>query len=64
MKDEKSLVIVKHDGVSRGLVGKIISRIERVGYKLIGFEMIWLDLVGFGWVWILKFEWILFDRRI
>ncbi|MCA9385713.1 nucleoside-diphosphate kinase [Candidatus Dojkabacteria bacterium] len=37
---QRTLVIVKHDGVSRGLVGEIIQRIERVGYKLLAFEMI------------------------
>ncbi len=37
---ERTLVIVKHDGVARGLVGEIIFRIERVGFKLIAFEMV------------------------
>lgn len=40
MIDERSLVIVKHDGVSRGLVGEIVGRIEKIGYRLIAFEMI------------------------
>lgn len=40
MKTEKTLIIVKHDGVARGLMGEIISRFERVGLKLIGFELI------------------------
>jgi nucleoside-diphosphate kinase len=37
---EKTLLIAKHDAVSRGLVGEIVTRIERLGYKLIAFEMI------------------------
>jgi nucleoside-diphosphate kinase len=33
---ERSLVLVKPDGVQRGLVGEIINRLERRGLKLIG----------------------------
>lgn len=33
---EKSLVLVKPDGVQRGLVGEVISRLERRGLRLIG----------------------------
>lgn len=33
---ERSLVLVKPDGVQRGLVGEIIYRLERRGLKLIG----------------------------
>lgn len=40
MINEKTLVIAKHDAVARGLVGEIVYRIERLGYKLIAFEMI------------------------
>lgn len=32
---ERSLVLVKPDGVQRGLVGEIISRLERRGLKLV-----------------------------
>jgi nucleoside-diphosphate kinase len=31
---ERTLVLVKPDGVSRGLVGEVISRIERKGLRL------------------------------
>lgn len=37
---EKTLVIIKHDGVSRGLIGRIISRFERVGLKMVALEFI------------------------
>ncbi len=37
---ERTLVIVKHDGVSRGLMGKIVSRFERVGLKMVALEFI------------------------
>ncbi len=40
---EKSLVIIKPDGVSRSLVGDIITRFERTGFKIIGMKMIWAD---------------------
>jgi nucleoside-diphosphate kinase len=36
---ERSLVLVKPDGVSRGLVGEVISRIERRGLKLAALEL-------------------------
>ena len=40
-KEEKTVVIVKPDGVKRGLVGEIIARIEKRGLKLIALEMMW-----------------------
>ncbi|MDO8741641.1 MAG: nucleoside-diphosphate kinase [Candidatus Roizmanbacteria bacterium] len=41
MTKQKALIIIKPDGVQRGLLGKIISRFEQVGLKIIGlkFEM-------------------------
>ena len=39
-REEKTLLIIKPDGVKRGLVGEIISRIERRGLKIIALEMI------------------------
>lgn len=33
---ERSLVLVKPDGVQRGLVGEIINRLERRGLKIVG----------------------------
>lgn len=40
-KEEKTLVLVKPDGVKRGLVGEILSRFERRGLKVISLEMLW-----------------------
>lgn len=37
---EKTLVIIKPDGVQRGLVGEIIGRFERVGLKLSAIKMV------------------------
>lgn len=36
---EKTFVMVKPDGVRRGLVGEIISRFEKKGLKIIGMKM-------------------------
>lgn len=36
---EKTFVMIKSDGVQRGLTGEIISRIEKKGYKLIKAEL-------------------------
>jgi nucleoside-diphosphate kinase len=36
---ERTLVLVKPDGVRRGLVGEVISRIERKGLRLAALEL-------------------------
>ena len=36
---EKTLVIIKPDGVQRGLVGEIIARLERRGLRIVGLKM-------------------------
>lgn len=38
-REEKSLLIIKPDGVQKGLIGDIISRIDRVGLKIIALRM-------------------------
>lgn len=40
---EKSLVLIKPDGVQRGLIGEITQRFEKVGIKIIGMKMVWVD---------------------
>jgi len=40
---ERTLVLVKPDGVARGLVGEVISRIERKGLRLAAAELRTLD---------------------
>jgi len=40
---ERTLVLVKPDGVSRGLVGEVISRIERKGLTLAALELRTVD---------------------
>ncbi len=39
--EEKTLVLIKPDGVARGLIGEIISRFEKRGLKVVSLEMIW-----------------------
>lgn len=36
---ERTLVLVKPDGVARGLVGEVLSRIERKGFRLVALEL-------------------------
>jgi nucleoside-diphosphate kinase len=47
MNKQKALLIIKPDGVQRGLIGRIISRFVTVGLKIIGlkFEMATSDKV-------------------
>ena len=40
---ERTLVLVKPDGVQRGLIGPIISRLEQRGLKLVGLKLIQVD---------------------
>jgi len=40
---ERTLVFVKPDGVQRGLVGEIISRLERKGLKIVALKMLRMD---------------------
>lgn len=35
---EQTLIIVKPDGIQRGLIGEVITRVERVGFKLVGLK--------------------------
>jgi len=36
---ERTLVLVKPDGVARGLVGEVLSRIERKGFTIVALEL-------------------------
>ncbi len=40
MKMTRTAVLVKPDGLQRGLIGEIISRFERKGLKLVGMKMV------------------------
>ena len=43
MSTEKTLVLVKPDGVARGLVGEVIARIEAKGYSISALRMLQAD---------------------
>ena len=38
---ERTFLACKPDAVQRGLVGDIIARFEKRGYKLVGLKMVW-----------------------
>ena len=40
---EQTLIIVKPDGVQRGLVGEVLARFERRGLKLVGLRLMQID---------------------
>jgi nucleoside-diphosphate kinase len=39
LEPERTLVLVKPDGVSRGLVGEVLARMERAGLRLVALSM-------------------------
>ena len=43
MDKERTLVLIKPDGVVRQLAGKIIMRFEDAGLKIVGMKMVWAD---------------------
>lgn len=43
IKRQRTLVLIKPDGVQRCLVGDIIHRLERAGLKLVALKMVWPD---------------------
>jgi nucleoside-diphosphate kinase len=43
MTIERSLVLIKPDGVQRSITGEIIERFEKVGLKIVGMKMVWVD---------------------
>ncbi len=40
---ERTLILVKPDGVARGLMGEVVSRIERKGFRFVALELRTLD---------------------
>ncbi len=43
IKQQQTLILVKPDGVKRGLVGEVMSRIERRGLKVVALKMVSVD---------------------
>lgn len=40
---ERTFIMIKPDGVQRGLVGKIVQRFEDKGFKLVAMKMVWVS---------------------
>ena len=43
MPSERTLILIKPDAVQRALMGPIVTRLERTGYKIIGMKMLQVD---------------------
>lgn len=40
---ERTLSIIKPDGVAKGLIGEVIKRFEKAGLRLVAMKMIWMS---------------------
>lgn len=38
---EQTVILIKPDGVKRGLIGEILTRFERAGLKIVAIKMVW-----------------------
>jgi len=45
---EFTVVIIKPDGIKKGIIGQVIERFERVGLKMIASKLIWVDKTHVG----------------
>lgn len=43
LREEKTFLLIKPDGVRRGLIGEIMHRIEKVGLKIVALKMVQAD---------------------
>ena len=43
IQKERTIVLIKPDGVQRGLVGDIITRLEKMGLKLVGMKLVHVE---------------------
>ena len=61
---EQSLIIIKHDGVLRNLIGEVIRRFENVCLHVVALKMMWADDTLAGNHYKLTEEWAtsLFER--
>ena len=37
---ERTLAMIKPDGVARSLIGKVIKRLEHAGFRIVGMKMV------------------------
>lgn len=40
---ERTLILLKPDGIMRQFVGEIITRLEKAGFKIVAMKMLWQD---------------------
>ncbi len=40
---ERTLSIIKPDGVAKGLIGEVIKRFEKAGLRIVAMKMIWMS---------------------
>ena len=43
MSTQRTLVLVKPDAVQRGLIGRVLARLEGRGLKLVGLKLLRMD---------------------
>jgi len=48
LKGDYTVVLVKPDGVKKGIIGNIVGRFERVGLRLAAGKLIWVDKTQVG----------------
>lgn len=51
---ERTFIMVKPDGVQRGLVGEILKRFETKGFKLVALKMLWVSFGKLNKILIIK----------
>ncbi len=39
----RSFFMIKPDGVSRGLIGEVISKLDERGFRIVAMKMLWVD---------------------
>lgn len=42
---ERTFIMVKPDGVQRGIISKIIKRFEQKGFKLVAMKFMWVSII-------------------
>lgn len=47
-RNERTFIMVKPDGVQRGIVGKIIKKFEQKGFKLVALKFMWVSTFFFN----------------
>ncbi len=40
---ERTLAIIKPDGVAKGLIGEVIKRFEKAGFRIVAMKMFWMS---------------------